>query len=84
MAAAETVPSGGISTQRLRLSAINILKDFNGIERDVDRGRSWIWQSQVFILPERESRCREVDKVRRSANGSGIKLVQPTRPIDSP
>lgn len=47
VAAAEAMPSGGFTTQRIRVSAIADLKEFTGRDRDEDRARSllmvWHW-----------------------------------------
>ncbi|CAI5701674.1 unnamed protein product [Peronospora effusa] len=40
--AAEAMPSGGFTTQQIRVSAIADLKECNGRDREEDRARSWI------------------------------------------
>ena len=40
MATAKTTPSGGITTQRLRVSAISELKELNGRDRNEDLAKS--------------------------------------------
>ena len=50
MADAETVPDGGISAPRIRMSAIAELKEFNGKENDEDRSRRWIGKVKSAFL----------------------------------
>ena len=50
VAAAGISPGDGTTTQRIRMSAIADLKEFNGRDKDEDRARSWISKVKSAFL----------------------------------
>ena len=52
VATVETVPDGGLSAPRIRISAISDMKEFNGKAKDEDRARSWIGKVKSAFLSD--------------------------------
>ena len=50
VATTEATPGGGISTQRIRVSAISDLKEFAGKDHDEDRAINWIGKVKSAFL----------------------------------
>ena len=81
VAVTESLPSSGIFTQRIRVSAIAGMKTFNG-DRDKDWARSSFGEVKFPFLRDKAP-DKEEFLVRRLVDRTGAELVQLANPVRS-